>query len=132
VAGGDTTALSLTFALYYMVKDRRVYERSCREIRERFGSKEEITGQTAATLPYLEAAILEGNYRPDSIGFLLNIALRIRPVAGGLPSPRITPPEGTMIAGRFITGNVSYSSNFADPHLTSQDNCQCTFMVTSP
>lgn len=34
------------------------------------------------------------------------IALRIRPVAGGLPSPRIVPPEGTMIAGRFIAGNV--------------------------
>lgn len=65
VAGADTTALSLTFALYFMVKERRVYERLCREIRERFGSKEEITGQTAATLPFLEAAIQESNYTPD-------------------------------------------------------------------
>jgi len=67
VAGADTTALSLTFALYYMVKDKRVYERLCKEIRERFGSKEEITGQTAATLTFLEAAIQEGNYKPDII-----------------------------------------------------------------
>jgi len=69
VAGADTTALSLTFALYYVVKERRVYERLCKEIRERFRSREEITGQTAATLTFLEAAIHESNYKPDSFGF---------------------------------------------------------------
>ena len=48
------------------------------------------------------------------------IALRIRPVAGGLPSPRIVPPEGAMIAGRFIAGNVICSCR---SYLTILDRC---------
>ena len=32
-------------------------------------------------------------------------ALRIRPVAAVNP-PRLTPPEGMTIAGRYIAGNV--------------------------
>jgi hypothetical protein len=33
-------------------------------------------------------------------------ALRLRPVAGGLPSPRIIPAEGMMVGDHFIAGNV--------------------------
>jgi len=61
VAGGDTTAVSLTFALYYILVNRRIWERLSQEIRSRFHNPLEITGQSAATLTFLDAVIHEGN-----------------------------------------------------------------------
>jgi hypothetical protein len=45
-----------------MVAERKVYDRLCLEIRSRFNSPEEITGQSAATLVFLDAAIHEGHF----------------------------------------------------------------------
>jgi cytochrome P450 len=83
--------VTLTFALYYVLDDRRVWEKLSDEVRSKFKTMEEISGPSTAALPYLNAVIQE--------------ALRIRPVAAA-GQPRETPPEGAMIAGRYIAGNV--------------------------
>ena len=111
IAGADTTAVSLTFCLYHIISIPRVWDRVCQEIRSKFETSEEITGQSTATLRYLDAVIHECT----TSSFLINAALRILPVLSTNP-PRITPPEGMTIGGRFIQGNVLgsyYSSNYA-------------------
>jgi cytochrome P450 len=62
VAGGDTTAVTLTFALYFVLEDRRVWQKLLDEIRTKYKTKEDITGQSTAGLPYLNAVIHEGMF----------------------------------------------------------------------
>jgi cytochrome P450 len=109
VAGADTTAVTLTFALYFIIADRKVWEILSREIRSKFKSKDDITGPSTASLPYLNGVINEGN-KGHHMKFANRRALRIRPVAAA-GQPRETPPEGTMIAGHYIVGNVPLCLN---------------------
>lgn len=62
VAGADTTAVSLTFALYYIIAIPPVWKRLSDEIRSKFEKGEDITGQSTAQLIYLNAVIHEGNF----------------------------------------------------------------------
>lgn len=59
VAGADTTAVSMTFGMYYVISNRNVWDRLSLEIRSKFDKIEDISGQTTATLPYLDAVIHE-------------------------------------------------------------------------
>ena len=59
LAASDTTAIALTFALYYIIAIPEVWTRLSEEIRSKFLALEEITGQSCATLPYLDAVINE-------------------------------------------------------------------------
>jgi cytochrome P450 len=63
VAAADTSAVSLTFALYYIVSIPRVYARLTSEIRSKYSSVTEINGQSTAQLTYLDAVITEGIYK---------------------------------------------------------------------
>jgi hypothetical protein len=90
--------------LYFVIDDRRVWQKLLDEVRNKFKTKEDITGPSTAALPYLNAVIHEGKFL-----YLVTAdgsALRIRPVAAA-GQPRETPPEGAMIAGRYIAGNVT-------------------------
>jgi len=87
------------------VSDRKVWDRLSREIRTQFNSIEDITGQSTETLPFLNAVIFEGNIHQ---GTVLILALRYYPPVT-VVHPRVTPPEGMMIAGRYIRGNVLFS-----------------------
>ena len=60
VAGADTTALSLTFGLYYLVANQKVFERLSKEIRSTYEDPSQITGRSTASLVYLDAVIHEG------------------------------------------------------------------------
>ena len=64
VAGADTTAISMTFALYYALATPRVWKRLCKEVREKSKSEDEISGQTTQAIPYLTAIINEGTPTP--------------------------------------------------------------------
>src|SRR5271169_2675576 len=94
IAAADTTAVSLTFTIYHCLANLQVWQRLRDEIRAKFNTADEITGQSTASLEYLDAVIHEGIHAH----FDSEIGTRLRPAA---PSNLIreTPPEGMMIAG---------------------------------
>ena len=90
IAGGETTAHSLSSAVYYLLKTPAVLETLKSEVRTRFKSYEEIDSTAASQLQYLQAVIHE--------------ALRIHP-SGAQGFPRISP--GVAIDGHYIPAGVS-------------------------
>jgi hypothetical protein len=93
--------VSLTFTIYHCLANRQVWHRLRDEIRAKFSNADEITGQSTASLEYLDAVIHEG----IPAHFNSDVGTRLRPAA---PSNLIreTPPEGMVIAGYFIPGKV--------------------------
>ncbi|KAL7907296.1 cytochrome P450 [Trichoderma velutinum] len=91
-AGSDTTAISLTHAMYFLMKAPAALSRLREELQAALdGSQEVAKYATVKNLPYLHACI--------------NESLRLLPpVAFGLN--RMTPPEGLMIDGSWIPGNT--------------------------
>ncbi|KAF3071754.1 Benzoate 4-monooxygenase [Trichoderma lentiforme] len=91
-AGSDTTAISLTHAMYFLMKSPAALSRLREELRVALDDSQEIAKYaTVKNLPYLHACI--------------NESLRLLPpVAFGLN--RMTPPEGLMIDGTWIPGNT--------------------------
>lgn len=89
VAGSDTTATALVGLFFYLIHNRRVYEKLNHEIRTTFSSPDEIVhGPKLANCKYLRACIEE--------------AIRISP-----PAPSELPREilsgGQTIDGEFYT-----------------------------
>jgi hypothetical protein len=64
IAGADTSAVSLTFALYHIISIPKVWNRLSKEIRDKFDNIEDINGQTTASLLYLDAVINESTSPP--------------------------------------------------------------------
>ncbi|KAK4081153.1 uncharacterized protein Triagg1_2685 [Trichoderma aggressivum f. europaeum] len=91
-AGSDTTAISLTHAMYFLMKTPAALSRLREELRVALDGSQEIAKYAAVkNLPYLHACI--------------NESLRLLPpVAFGLN--RMTPHEGLMIDGTWIPGNT--------------------------
>ncbi|KAM7192424.1 Cytochrome P450 [Naviculisporaceae sp. PSN 640] len=86
-AGSETTATTLCGIMYYLLTNRDMFNIVLQEILNTFTSESEITAETAAKLPYLNACIEE--------------SLRLYPA---LPTalPRIVPEHGRDIEGYFI------------------------------
>lgn len=91
-AGSDTTAISLTHAMYFLLKTPAALSRLREELSVALEDGEEIAKYASVkNLPYLHACI--------------NEALRLLPpVAFGLN--RMTPPEGLLIDGHWIPGDT--------------------------
>ncbi|KAI1851408.1 hypothetical protein JX265_000358 [Neoarthrinium moseri] len=90
VAGSDTTAISLTAILYYLLSHPASLEKLRKEVDSSFQDGKLSTKPTfkeSQSMPYLQAVIKE--------------ALRMHP-ATGLPLERVVPPGGATIAGRFF------------------------------
>ncbi|KAI9148745.1 Pisatin demethylase [Paramyrothecium foliicola] len=89
-AGSDTTAISLSSIMYYLLKEPQCMRKLQDEIDD-FYQRGDLSKnpslKQAQQLPYLQAVIKE--------------ALRIHP-ATGLPLERIVPQGGSTIAGRFF------------------------------
>ena len=111
-AGTETTATSLSGLTYHLLRNPEKLAKLVAELRSSFESEADISVETLATLPYLNACIEEG--------------LRIYPaVPVGLP--RIVPSPGASICGQHVPGNVIVSvshwsaghhpSNFRNPSL---------------
>ncbi|EON61526.1 hypothetical protein W97_00741 [Coniosporium apollinis CBS 100218] len=99
IAGTETTATLLSGLTFYLLKTPATMDRLVNEIRSAFADTKEITMERLAQLKYLNACVEEGlrMYPPVPIGL-----------------PRVTPPEGTEICGRFVAGGTSvYVSQFA-------------------
>jgi cytochrome P450 len=95
VAGSDTTAISLSAVLYYLLKNPRCLERLREEINdftERGELSKSVTFKESQKMVYLQAVIKE--------------ALRMHP-ATGLPLERVVPEGGATISGRFFPEGVS-------------------------
>ena len=91
LAGSETTATLLSGATFYLLQNPDALQKLTTEIHNAFSKVEDITFNTVARLPYLQACIQE--------------ALRMYPPIPGI-FPRRTAPEGDIINGRFIPGNV--------------------------
>lgn len=92
VAGSETSATTLSGFFYYLMNNRDAYDKLKNEVRSAFAGIEEINSKRVEQLPYMTACIEE--------------TFRIYPPIP-IAMPRITPPEGCYIAGRWVPGNVS-------------------------
>ena len=105
-AGSDTTAISIGSVLYHLCCNRQAKDKLMEEIVAT--QKDGQIGKTVAmdvarAMPYLQACLYE--------------ALRLFP-AVGMTLPRVTPPEGIEIDGRFIPGGTVVGAN---PWVVHQD-----------
>jgi cytochrome P450 len=93
LAGMDTTAITLTWTLYMLLKNPEIYKLVEDEVLEKFPNfNEPISYEKATTsLKYLEAALLE--------------SMRMHPVASG-GVPRVVPEGGITANGHFLPHKV--------------------------
>ncbi|KAF2645032.1 cytochrome P450 [Massarina eburnea CBS 473.64] len=87
VAGSETTATLLSGLTYHLLANTDTMAKLTKEIRETFSGLEEMSIESIAQLPYLNACIKEG--------------LRLNPPIA-LALPRKTPPEGSTICGSYV------------------------------
>ena len=97
-AGSDTTAISLSAVFYYLLKNRRCYQKLMVELDTaiKIGQVQNrstglVTWAESQTLPYLDACIKE--------------AFRLHPAAG-LPLERIVPAGGAEILGERVAAGT--------------------------
>lgn len=93
-AGSDTTSISLTSAIFNLLKYPRTLERLRDEIKDceaRGVISDPIKFSEAKQMPYLQAVLKE--------------ALRMHP-ATGLSLGRVVPPEGTTLTGQYFPPGV--------------------------
>lgn len=91
VAGAETTATTLSAAMYLLLSNPNKMSKLLAEVRGTFKNDNEITVETVNQLEFMLACLDE--------------AMRLfPPVPIGLP--RIVPSQGRSISGNFIPGNV--------------------------
>lgn len=92
LAGSETTATTLSGIANNLIQHPHVLAKLVSEVRGTFSQEEDITMTSTKNLPYLNAVICEG--------------LRVcSPLPGGIP--RMAPPGGGTVCGRWLPGNVS-------------------------
>ncbi|KAM0428145.1 hypothetical protein ACHAPT_007045 [Fusarium lateritium] len=99
VAGSDTTAISLSAVLYYLLKHPACLQKLRDEIDDltaQRGLSKSPTFKESQQMPYLQAVIKE--------------ALRMHP-ATGLPLERVVPEGGATISGRFFPEGTTVGIN---------------------
>ncbi|KAL9122895.1 MAG: hypothetical protein Q9187_000546 [Circinaria calcarea] len=106
LAGSETTATLLSGATFYLCQNRSSLEIVTREVRDTYKSETEITLNSIAKLPYLNAVLEE--------------SLRLYPP---VPStlPRRTLPSGDTIGGYAVPGDISVGVNQWAANHTSQN-----------
>ncbi len=107
IAGCQLPTVALAAANYLLLRYPQTLKELTHEIRTSFESEKEITVHSTQNLPYLAAVI--------------NETLRIHhPTPINLP--RITVPEGQVVDGEFIPGNVNSSLPILSSRLILQQN----------
>jgi cytochrome P450 len=92
VAGTETTATLLSGLTYLLLDCPEAMKKLVTEIRTKFILSDDITMNTTARLPYLNACIKEAlrKYPPVPVGL-----------------PHVTPDQGSTICGYYVPPNVS-------------------------
>jgi cytochrome P450 len=93
-AGTDTTTAALTNTIYLLYKHTDVLAKLRSELEQFTGHTEIPDYDSLSTLPYLRACVEE--------------SLRFRP-ASSMGLPRVVPPGGRHIAGKFVAEGVTVS-----------------------
>lgn len=96
IAGSDTTAVSLSGAMYYLTTTPRVLTKLREEIAPRRHEGRNLTFKETQDMPYLQAVIKE--------------ALRLHP-ATGLPLWRVVPEGGAEVAGQWFPAGTNIGTN---------------------
>lgn len=105
LAGTDTTVNALLGTTYFLLLNPPILQKVASEMRQAFESEFEITVTSVNSLTYLMAVI--------------NESFRLLPPSA-TSMPRITPPEGCIIEGRFVPGNCLVGvTQWAANHLPS-------------
>ncbi|KAL8736437.1 MAG: hypothetical protein Q9166_000229 [cf. Caloplaca sp. 2 TL-2023] len=112
LAGSETSATTCSSSTFFFLKNRAVYERLKKEVRDAFKSADDITVQSAAKLPFLHAVITE--------------TLRLHP-PGPVSVPRMVDRPGVVVDGYEvpvgtrvgIPGKTMFRSptNFVEPNV---------------
>jgi cytochrome P450 len=105
-AGSDTTGITLTAVIYYLMKNPACLQKLRQEIdtAEQEGRlSSPLTFKEGQQLPYLQATIKE--------------ALRLHPAVGQMLA-RIVPEGGAELAGRFFPQGVSHAAASSSPNST--------------
>lgn len=97
-AGTDTTAVTLTYLVWAVCRDRKIQDTLVRELQS---VPENLTHQDVRDLPYLNCVVEE--------------ALRRYGAAPG-SLPRVVPPEGATLAGQHLPGGVVVSTQAYSVH----------------
>ncbi|KAJ1948529.1 hypothetical protein FBU59_001550 [Linderina macrospora] len=98
-AATDTTALTMTWALHYLMLYPECYRKATEEVRSAFTSDHLIGySEGRSQLPYVEACIYE--------------SLRIRAVTGGIML-RDVPPGGVTFQGHYLPAGMVVGINIA-------------------
>ena len=98
-AGSDTTGITLTAILYFVLKHPQVLARLRKETEDAMAAvageraDEYVPFTVGQKMPYLQAVIKE--------------TMRVHPAAG-VSLPRVVPPEGAELGGKFFPGGVSH------------------------
>ncbi|KZT51464.1 cytochrome P450 [Calocera cornea HHB12733] len=103
-AGADTTASTLSALLYYICKDRRVYQTLQKEIDEAsldLEANQPFSASMTEKLPYLAACIQEALRMHSGVGF---------------PLPRVVPESGAIISGEVFPEGVVVGMNAWQVH----------------
>ncbi|KAJ2077533.1 hypothetical protein H4R24_005072 [Coemansia sp. RSA 988] len=99
LAGTDTTSLTLSWTIHYLMLYPQICQKAVNEVRSRFPRYHLITYAEGKTqLPYIEACIYE--------------SLRIRAVTGTTLS-RVVPKEGATFQGYSLPGGTQINVNIA-------------------
>lgn len=105
-AGSDTTSLALTITLRYLMSHPAAYEKLQAEVDDAFE-----TGKIAEPCPYAAAIKL------DYLQACVKEALRLHPPIS-MSMPRVVPPQGDVIDGRFYSGGTIVS---VSPYVLHRD-----------
>lgn len=98
-AGSDTTAISMRAIIHFLLKNPASMRKLMEEIDTAWGTgslSDPVTFEEAERMPYLQAVMHE--------------ALRLHPVIG-MSLPRVVPPGGATIDGKWIPAGVSSASD---------------------
>lgn len=99
LAGTETTATLLSGLVYLLLENPDKMQKLVEEVRQ-IQSEEDLTFENLARMPYLAACLQEGFrcYPPVAVGL-----------------PRVTPPGGNAICGKWVPENVRVSHLLPPP-----------------